>query len=309
MSAKGSALSGVAVVPMIPEVSLRRILFATDFSPASEKALPVVSAIARKYGSHVFVAHVWTPLPYSMTTPEAVTVLEARQEREAREETTNLLQRKELEGLPCSVLVKGGSPGEELSCIVRTYNIDLAIVGTHGRSGVKRFVTGSVAEELWRNLSCPVLTVGPHTSERLPGPVAIRKILFPTDLSEESKTVFPYVASLASEYNAEVIFLHVLPTETSTNPMARKLAEPLRKTMERTFSAGLSPRCKAEYLIDFGGPSERILTYATKHNVDLIGMGIRRAPDFTTHLWSTVAYKVVVQAECPVLTCRSGAKE
>lgn len=305
MSANGSVLNGVAVVPMIPEVQLRRILFATDFSPASEKALPVVSAIARKYGSHVLLAHVWTPLPYSMVTPEAVTVLEARQEREAREETRKLLQRKELEGLPCSVLVKGGTPGEELSCIVRTHNIDLAIVGTHGRSGFKRFVTGSVAEELWRNLTCPVLTVGPNTIERFAEAVAIRKILFPTDLSEESKTVFPYVASLASEYNADIIFLHVLPPETASNPMARKLAEPLRKTMERTFSPGMSPRCKAEYVIDFGDPAERILTYANKQNVELIGMGIRRAPDFTTHFWSTVAYRVVVHAECPVLTCRS----
>ena len=64
----------------------------------------------------------------------------------------------------------------------------------------------------------------------------IKHILFPTDLSDESRAVFPYLASLASEYKASLTLLHVLPIETATNPDAKSLAEPLRKEMQNIFS-------------------------------------------------------------------------
>ena len=71
--------------PFCPPSNSKHILYATDFSEASRAALPMVSAIARKYGSHVFAAHIWAPLPYSMVTPEALSVLEGKEESDARE--------------------------------------------------------------------------------------------------------------------------------------------------------------------------------------------------------------------------------
>jgi len=86
--------------------------------------------------------------------------------------------------------------------------------------------------------------------------------------------------------------LHVLPIETASNPDARSLAEPLRKEMQRIFYPHIDPRSPAEFVIDFGDTSERILA----HKADLIGLGI------TTHFRNTVAYRVLLGAHCPVLT-------
>jgi nucleotide-binding universal stress UspA family protein len=163
---------------------------------------------------------------------------------------------------------------------------------------------GSVAEGLFRHLKCPVLTIGPHVDERFARQAEIRNILYPTDLSEESKAVFPYLTSLAREYRAGIKILHVLPPETSRSPDARVLAEPLRKQLERVFGPQISPVCRPQFVIDFGHTADRILAHAHRDNVDLIGFGVRKAAEIITHFPSTVAYRVAVEAECPVLTAR-----
>ena len=128
----------------------------------------------------------------------------------------------------------------------------------------------------------------------------IKHVLFPTDLSDESRAVFPYLTSLASEYKALLTLLHVLPIETATNPDAISLAEPLRKEMQNIFSPQIDPRCQAEFIVDFGDTTERILAHAEAGRADFIGLGVRKAGEITTHFRNTVAYRVVLQAQCPV---------
>ena len=292
------------VIPIVPEIAAKRILFATDFSEVSLSALPLVSTIARKYESRVFVVNVWTPVPYTMISPEAAGVLQRQDEREIQAKTRKLLNTKELTGLSATALVMPGIPAQELSRLVREENIDLAILATHGRTGLRHLLMGSVAEELFRNLPCPVLTVGPNISKRSITGTEIKHILFPTDLSDESRAVFPYLASLASDYKASLTLLHVLPVETATNPDAKTLAEPLRQEMQSIFSSHIDPRCPAEFVVDFGDTVERTLAHAQTRNADLIGLGVLQAGELMTHFRNTVAYRIVLQAHCPVLTSR-----
>ena len=300
--------AAAVVIPIVPAIQIRRILYATDFSEASGAVLPLVSAIARHYGSQVYVANIWSPLPYSMVTPEAVSTLEKRQESEAQAKAKELLATTQLAGLSATVIVQPGDPVEELNRVVREQNIDLAVLSTHGRTGGKHLVMGSVAEDLFRNLPCPVLTIGPCFSKWYSDKGEIKTILFPTDLSEESRSVFPYLPSIASEYKSDLTLVHVLPEEAGTNPDARRLAEPLRKEMEAVFSPQISPRCRASFLIEFGDPAKCVLSLAQRPNVDLIGMGVRKAVAISTHFRNTIAYRVVLGADCLVLTCRSVQK-
>jgi nucleotide-binding universal stress UspA family protein len=300
MTMKASAI----VIPIVPAIELKRILYATDFSDASLAALPLVSTIAHKYGSRVFVVNVCTAAPYAMVSPEAAAVLQHKDELRARDKTRDLLKTGDLAGLSATAIVRTGLPTEELTRLVRAEKIDLAILGTHGRTGLKHLLMGSVAEDLFRNLPCPVLTVGPNVAKRSMKDAEIKHILFPTDLSDESQAVFPYLTSLASEYKASLTVLHVLPVETATNPDARSLAGPLRKELQNIFSPHIDTRGPAEFIIDFGDTVERILAHAETGRADLIGLGVRKAGEITTHFRNTVAYRVVLQAHCPVLTSR-----
>jgi nucleotide-binding universal stress UspA family protein len=119
-------IMNAVAIPVLPAVRLKNILYTTDFSKPSRAALPVVAAIARKYGSRIFAAHVWAPLPYSMVTPEALSALEDKEESDARDVLEQFMQTKELEGLPVTPILKCGDATRELSRIVHQNHIDLA---------------------------------------------------------------------------------------------------------------------------------------------------------------------------------------
>lgn len=293
-------------IPVLPAVRLKNILYTTDFSNPSRVALPIVAAIARKYGSHIFAAHVWAPLPYSMVSPEALPVLEGKEENDARDALDDFMRIKEFDGLTVTPILKCGEATRELSRIVHQHHIDLAILSTHGRTGFKRLLMGSVAEELFRSLPCPVLTVGPNISHRFDTQSEIKRILFPTDLSHDSAAVFPYLAALAAEYAAQITLLHVVPQEDRRHPAAMDEAESLRSAMQRMFGSQIDPRCTVRLVVEAGDPTERILAQARAENVDLIGFGVRKAGEITTHFRNTVPYKVVLESECPVLTSHFG---
>ena len=293
-------------IPILPAIQLKRILYATDLSEASRAALPIVSAIARRYGSHVYAAHIWSPPPYSIVSPEALSIMGEEQQNAIREVLEDFLHANELSGIPVTPILGRGEPAGELKRIVRENRINLAIVSTHGRTGFRHLLMGSVAEELFRNLPCPVLTVGPNASKRLVTQDEIKHILFPTDLSLESSAVFPYLALVAAEYKSSITVLHIVPAENHRHPSILDEAPILKAEIQRTFCGQTDPACMVNTVVEAGDPVQQILAHARAGNVDLIGFGVRKASEISTHFRNTVPYKIVLQAECPVLTAHYG---
>jgi len=290
-----------AIVPVVPAVELKRVLFTTDFTDVSQRALPIISAIAHRYSSKVFAAHVWTPGPYLMVSPEAASILDRQSERAAKQELERLSQSRPLNGIKMEPIVRCGEPAEEIGRLVQQLRINLAVMSTHGRTGFKHRVLGSVAEEVVRTLRCPVLTVGPRLAARFANIQSIDNILFPTDFSAESMAVFPYLASLAHEYGSCLTVLHVLATEARER---REGAEQVCEQMKKALAKEISPRCPAEFLIEYGDPVDAILAHSRRINADLIGLGVRGWTDIARHFRETVTYRVLAEAECPVLTHR-----
>jgi len=180
-----------AIIPIIPVIQLRRLLFATDLSEPNCATRPIISTIARHYQSQVVIAHVCSPCAFpAVSEPNTRMMLEADQEDAANERMTDFLRRPELAGLQMEILIKRGMPTEQLGQIVKECSIDLVVVNTHGRSGIKRLLMGSVAEHLFRHLNCPVLTIGPRISERFCRQKQIETILYPTDLSDDPELCF-----------------------------------------------------------------------------------------------------------------------
>ena len=86
----------------------------------------------------------------------------------------------------------------------------MLVLGTHGRAGLGKLLIGSVAEEVFRRASCPVMTVGPHASSKVQNEIHFQHILFATDFSPDSLAALPYAVSLAKEDQAKLTFLHVV---------------------------------------------------------------------------------------------------
>jgi nucleotide-binding universal stress UspA family protein len=279
---------------------LKNILFATDFSEPSMKAFPYVTALAQNFAASVFVCHVITPSALVAAAPQAApSVYEAEYEAAAKE-LDNIVSSPQLAGLKTKALLSSGMLGDSLLQEITDNNVDLVVAGTHGRTGLRRFLLGSAVEEICRVATCPVLTIGPDCPTVA---IKINRILVPTDLSEDSMRALPFVLKLASAYGASVTVLHVLPVETATNPDARKLSEPIYKSMVSVFGPKLAP-LPCNFVIESGEVADTILRVARDMKADIVALGIRNAFLPALHLGARVAYNVMVHAHCPVVTCR-----
>jgi nucleotide-binding universal stress UspA family protein len=291
-----------AIIPMAPRFSLKKILVATDLSSASSSLLPIAAPLARRLGSEVILVHV---LSNASVSPENTVFSPEMSEESAKQKIAELLHESCGDDLRIHGRLRRGEAATQIADLARTEGIDLVITGTHGRRGFRHFLIGSVCEEIFRRVRCPVLTIGPHV--RVPEPARkVGRILFPTDLSAESLNALPYACAIAREFDAQLLLLHVLPPETASNPETRKLGEPLLARMKEVTSAYIQPSCQSEFILRSGREAETIQAVAKDNNVGLIVLGLR-AGSAGGSLHSTIAYKIIAEANCPVLTVRSAS--
>jgi nucleotide-binding universal stress UspA family protein len=144
-------------------INLQRILVPTDFSDHSRSALRYGAAFAHKFGAEVYLLHVFQELAVSQ--PEAVTVgspIVAPLEQflaAARTSLERLIREGNLAGVQVHPEVRAGVPFDEIVQFAADKNIDLIVMGTHGRGWLAHVLLGSVTEKVVRRAPCPVLTV------------------------------------------------------------------------------------------------------------------------------------------------------
>jgi nucleotide-binding universal stress UspA family protein len=281
-------------------VTFDNILFATDFSKHSNVALPFALSIAHKYNSKLFPVHVIAPPPLGNFPTIEMQALAAQSVREAHEYVKHIESR--LAGVPHETLVKKGDIWDELSSVTKEKNIDLIVLGTHGRAGVSKLLIGSVAERIFRQSSCPVLTVGPNVAGEPKSIADIHTILCPIDFTAESLAAFPYAVSLAQENQARLYLMHVVPA-----PVLEYEESALMSRLKSLVPPEANLWCEPKAFVESGDAGERILEQAEELGIDLIILGIRPVSTLAgtrTHLGMATAYKVVSRAICPVLSVR-----
>ncbi len=279
---------------------LKSILFATDFSEASMKAFPYVAALAKKFDAEVFACHIITLSSLAAPAPQVAPTLYEAERTAAENELENIIQSPLLEGIRKELVVSSGPLADCVAEEIKNKNVDLVVAGTHGRTGWRRMLLGSAVEAICRTATCSVLTVGPGL---VPVPISFKRILLPTDLSNDSQRCLPMVAKLAAAFGSSVTVLHVLPEETASNPDLKKLSEPILRAMASLFGNQLK-RVPTEFKIETGDTAETIFKVALDSKSDLIALGIRSSAFAAFNLNTSAAYRVIAMSRCPVLTCR-----
>lgn len=302
-------------------VAIKNILFATDFSEVSEAGLPYVTALSLRYGSKVHVVHVLpesTLVRPSPVDPALLGSIYEQAHSDAQEKIQQLSNR--LRGFPHETYIRHGKVSDVLSQIIQELEIDLLVLGTHGRTGLGKLVMGSIAEEIFRQAPGPVLTVGPRVStiERIietrhdhslpPAQIRFHQILYATDFRSGSAKALSYAASMAQEFQARLTLLHIIEDygdHLHERPGPIDIA--LQK-LEALVPVDTGLRYRPELVAEFGIPNELILQTATECDADLIVLGLQSAVRHigaSTHFGNSTAHKVVAGANCPVLTVRS----
>ena len=291
--------------------TFKNVLFLTDFSEPSEVALPFAISIAREYGSRVHALHVLIPQVYACTTPYLNVASIQAQEEAAQNEMERV--GSQLGGLAHECIIERGTGvWPSLERAIQEYDIDLIVLGTHGRTGVQKLLMGSVTEEVFRRSHVPVLTVGPKVAGAVHNGAKFHRVLFATDFRRDSLAAAPYAVSLAQENQARLILLHVIKepeaglTERSKQDAASNAAFQLNDLVPTAALLW----CRTETVVQTGNPAEVILRTAQDRDADLIVIGLHDTHGplgAATHLERTTAHKVVVHSACPVLTVRQSS--
>ena len=286
------------------KVALRHILFATDFSAPAAAALTYAKAIAKRYDSELFLLHVLPPAAYALTPPEAIGQTFDEMYKAAGGEMEALV--RELGAVRSDAIIQEGRVWDCVDSLVRQKDIDLIVLGSHGRSGLGRLVLGSVAEEIFRRALCPVLVVGPQAHGAASQEIELRNLLFTTDLEPESEAPLRYALSLAQEFQSHLTLLHVIGEKAHEHlPDHNRIVSYLFHRLFEKIPPEAGLWCEPEVVVQCGDPAERILGVAGERPADLIVMGLHPTdhPERATH-GPSVAARVVREARCPVLTVR-----
>ncbi len=302
------------------DIGVKSVLVAFDYSESSQKALSHAMAIARHFGAKFYLAHVVSHLGYTIAGPESLKLAAEGACRDAQRLEQELLQSGALAGLQHEFIVREGNVWEQLALLIKEKQVDVVVLGTHGRGALGKLLLGSVAEQIFRNSDCFVVTVGPGSSkESLTEKTGVvRPFLFATDFEQASLHALPYAISFAAHFGAKLFVLQVLPAAPvtegfhwSTTGDLTQMRDKARMDSQRRFeelSLKNNPTAtKPEFMVEFGIPSDQILLAAHKLKADLIILGLKRHEHIGTvsHVPWAAAYKVVCGAHCPVLTIRN----
>jgi nucleotide-binding universal stress UspA family protein len=301
-------------------VRVRSILCTTDFSDFSNHVVPYGIALAKEFDAKLYLCHV-IDLSSAAIYGEAVLALEEQQSRMTKfalEELKKLIGARSVAWEP---LVAIGNPAVEVGRLAEEKGIDLAIAASHGRSGLKRVILGSVTERLIRTLPCPLLVVrSPEYGFVTPADqeIKLKQILVGYDFSPDSDLALHYGLSLAQEFQATIHLVHVVepplyedlvkPASVSTEKLQQDLRHRLRERLVNMVPEEARTWCTPVPTLLAGAPHEELTKYAVVNDIDLIILGVRGHGLVETVLVGSTTDRVIRRAPCPVLSVQPRAK-
>jgi len=296
--------------------SLKKILFAIDFSGVSSRAFGHALMLADRFRSQLTLLHVKSVLDKDVDPERVFPDIDADPGVLAHEIEKEFAALFALDGPKTlnvvRVVLTGESPAEEIARYAKEHDMDLIVMGTHGRTGLEHFLLGSVAEKVLQIAPCPVLTV------RLREDVEVQpylNIVVPIDFSEYSMKAFRYGVSLARQFEANLELLHVLdrpvqpeyyhegepPGRAKKDALRERSHEMLRKIVAE-YDAG---DVATETRVVAGRAYSAICKYAEKNQTDLIIMSTHGLSKLEHFFLGSTTEKVVRNAPCPVLTVKA----
>jgi nucleotide-binding universal stress UspA family protein len=184
----------------LPTTQFKELLFATDFSDESHKALVAAKAIARRFHAEIAAVNV-TGSVNPIQVPEATWIYSPQDQKEAAEQMEQLAAELRSEGFKAKGVCPVGLIDEEVLRTAREVGADLVVTGSHGRLAPSRWVYGSTAEDLARKAAIPLLIVGPGVSEHSIGSGWFpSRVLCAATMDDEGEYVVRYTEALATEF-------------------------------------------------------------------------------------------------------------
>lgn len=296
-------------------LSLSLIVAATDFSEGAAHAVRRAAALAARTGATLHLLYVESPMGGDLPAEHAaLTPVEALRAwgDDAIADAIHPAEPEHVE----AVVVRDLVPADGILRHVRDHDASLLVIGTHGRRGLRRFLLGSVAEELVRLAPVPVLTV-PYRCATWAN--ADFGVLAPVDFSAYSLEALNWARRIAAHYEARLDLLHVVPEAgpfptfypVLQRPPLRSLYElepdldaQARIELERFFRESDGPGVDVRFHVRAGTPSTEIVKFANANPTGAVVMATHGLQGLQHLLLGSTTEKTVRQLTCPALTLR-----
>jgi len=318
----------------------RKVVVLLDGSELAEGVLPHVAEVVRDRGGQIYLLSV-TPLMRGIAPtvadvrPPSASMQEERRriERELVEYLQAVARRLEPAAASVQVGVRFGRPADEILAFASDVGADLIAMSTHGRSGISRWVFGSVADRVLRGATCPVLLV--RAGQARPR-TAYQRILVPLDGSELAEQVLLYVKALIRppqtptpegerRGGTSIFLVSVLTTGLgdrtvtllTSYPPGLRLATTvlhhaevqLRSYLRSVADALREQGAAVNIAVRQGSPADEILAYAAEVEADLISLTTHGFSGTSRWVYGNVAGKVLQGAHSPVLLVRPTSEQ
>lgn len=279
--------------------------------------LAFLREIAKPGNSEILLVHVSQPSQYyTALVPDAMHTIDISHWRQQAESyLLRITEEMQAEGYTVTPLMTEGDVASTICDVADVQDADLIAMTTHGRSGIEKWVLGSVADRVVRSARQPVFLVRPQENQMPVG--SIRRILVPLDGSQLAERALTEAAELAKSNRSEIWLLqsvefpeywgeeyagmHSLPAMISTEEQEIAAREYLLQIAERLTSEQIP----AQIVVTTGHAASAISDVVADNDIDLIVMSTHGRSGLSRWVFGSVAEKVVRLAECPVLLIRA----
>jgi len=288
-----------------PELNLKTVVYATDLSPCSKNAGLYAARIATYFSAELLVTHAFTLKQAAMEVE-----IGDRRLSQQRNILAHLLSKEAAllgtDSIKAIPTLLEGDPEYVIPGLADMHGPSMVVLGTHGGGSFERGIIGSVAEKILRSTVWPALTVGPQVPLLSPRMFPFERILFATDFTVAAANAAIYAVTFAEVFGAKIDVLNVIQEDEIEHP------DRLADLQTSFFSAldALVPQCAKEFCdprtyVAVGGAHDKILEHIEERSIELLVLGIRKTSHISMEMRTSGAFRIIVDAPCPVLTVRS----
>jgi nucleotide-binding universal stress UspA family protein len=289
------------------------VLCPVDFSERSERALRYSIALAGHVRGRLTAIHVAHPLLVEAAAAGAdVSVVTGDINRELQSEVAKVSGDAGAWAPQVATRIATGDPAATIVEYATEHAISLIVMGTHGLTGYRKMILGSVTERVLRSTTVPVFVVPQMEHDQITyshgGPVfAMERVLAPCDFSERSRADALVARDVARIFNVPLMLVHVLekvsaPSRWREAVDAQGPAHSVKaKAQLDALATSLAAGLPVQTLVTAGSPAEEIAAVAVENNVGLIVMGLTGEGQRFGGRPGTTAYRVLSTAAAPIL--------
>ena len=284
-------------------LSMKSVVFATDFLESSRLALDYAVAFAHHYDATLTIMHAFDLSPEA----EEVEMLNRRSSisrEHALDRLEGFASGIRRSGIRTKIDLRAGAVCGAVLTSAQSDAADLLVLGTHGVfRGLQHLVLGSNAEKILLAARCPTLTVGRHVMAGIDLNLKFNEILFVSDFTLEAAAAASYALSLGRDLKVPVELVQIASVDQTMSPQSiHKLAEQYCNALDSNPLVGNREWCTPGYQLEKTVTTGELMERATRLTNSLLVLGVRTASPLNRHLHASFAYELVAKASCPLIS-------